>query len=64
MLYAIRSTLYAGTLELWNIGTLELWNAETLEYDAIVLNPLTGKRLGLDHQIYCPSSPTGKERKA
>jgi len=43
MLYAIPSTLYAGTLELWNIGTLELWNAETLEYDAIVLNPLRGK---------------------
>jgi len=53
-----------GTLELWNSGTLELWNAGTLEPSNPFLNPLRGKRLGLHHCIYCPSSPTGNERKA
>jgi len=51
MLYALRSTL-----KLWNSGTLELWNP--------FLNPLRGKRYGLHHYIYYPSSPAGKERKA
>ena len=67
-LYALRSTLlitlYYGTILPWNSGTLELWNFGTLEYDAIILNPLTGNLLVFDLPSYCPSSPTGKERKA
>ena len=53
-----------ATLKLWNPGTLELWNFGTLECVTIVLNPLRGRRFDLDCHIYCPSSPTGKERKA
>jgi len=52
MLYAIRSTLYAGTLKPWNIETLEPWNFITLEPSnhgtstPLSLFPFLGNRKG------------------
>ena len=53
-----KSQIELKHLKRWNFETLEHWNFRNRS-----LIPY-GEKLGFDRQIYCPSSPTGKERKA